>query len=63
MDRPANNDEMSAGSAVARSGAVGHLSHSRQVRTDVPEQLPILPGESDLILQHLGEALAKIFDL
>jgi len=39
------------------------LSRSRQlVRTNIDESLAILPGEADLILQHLNEALASVFE-
>jgi hypothetical protein len=62
MDRTTDSDEMSARSAVAGAVEEGRPSRSRQVRTNVPEQLPIMPGESDLILQHLGDLLANIFD-
>ncbi|MDK2766633.1 MAG: hypothetical protein KYX69_02825 [Sphingomonas sp.] len=62
MDRHSDSDDISARFAVARGVAGEHPPHSRLVHTDIPEQLPVLPGESDLILQHIGNALASIFD-
>ncbi len=61
MDRPADSDEIPACCTVARGERAECLSPARQVRTDVPERLPVMPGESDLVLLHLGEALATIF--
>ncbi len=38
-------------------------SGSRQVvHTNIVETLPILPGEADLILQHLNETLASLLE-
>jgi len=65
MDRQADSDEIYARSAVVRgehSVARERALRSRQVHTNIPELLPVLPGESDLILQHIGDALANIFD-
>lgn len=62
MDRPAAHDEIFARHLVTRGVANGHPSGSRHVRSNVPDQLPVLPGESDLILEHIGDALANIFD-
>jgi len=32
------------------------------VHTNIVETLPILPGEADLILQHLNETLASLLE-
>ena len=61
MDRQADSDEIYALSAVER-GVGEHPLHSRLVHTNIPERLPVMPGESDLVLQHIGEALSGIFD-
>lgn len=62
MERPADNHDIAARLAVVWRVAEERPSHSRQIHTNVPEQLPILPSESDLVLQHLGSALAEIFN-
>lgn len=59
MDRSADSDEISARTAVVRGVAVP--IQPRSIRTNIPETLPVLPGESDLILQHIGDVLADIF--
>lgn len=65
MGRDADNAEISARVAVVQGKRIvsgGKPPASRLVRTNIPERTPILPGESDLILQHIGDALANIFD-
>ncbi|WP_375398141.1 hypothetical protein [uncultured Sphingomonas sp.] len=61
MDRLAASDEISARTAVVR-GVMERPLQPRSIHTNISETLPVLPGESDLILQHLGDALANIFD-
>ncbi|WP_419809031.1 hypothetical protein [Sphingomonas sp.] len=57
MDRQADSENVCGERSIAGERA----SPSRLVRTDIPERLSVLPDESDLVLQHLGEALADIF--
>jgi hypothetical protein len=56
MDRQADSEKMCRERSIAGERA----SPSRLVRSDIPERLSILPGESDLVLQHLGATLADI---
>lgn len=59
MDHSADSDEILARGAVVRG--IASPVQPRSIRTDIPETLPVLPGESDLILQLIGDALADIF--
>lgn len=59
MEHSAASDEISTHAAVVRS--VAAPIQPRLIRTDIPETLPVLPGESDLILQLIVDALADIF--
>jgi hypothetical protein len=61
MDGQLERKEAHAGSAVSRSIAAGCPWPAQQVRTDLPERLPVLSDESNLILQFLGTALSDIF--
>lgn len=65
MDRDADNAEISPHVAAVRGKRIvsgGKAPASRLVLTNIPERPPIVPGESDLILQHIGDVLAQIFD-
>jgi len=65
MDRDADHAEIPVRVVVVRGKRFvsgGQTVPSRLVRTNIPEQLPIVPGESDLVLQHIGDVLANLFD-
>lgn len=61
MDHQADSDGVSGHFAAADRVAAEHLRQGRSVTTDIPERLPVLQGESELVLQHIGDVLANIF--
>ncbi|WP_375398458.1 hypothetical protein [uncultured Sphingomonas sp.] len=64
MDRQADSDESSVCFAAMREARIVTRERplpTRLIHTDIPEQLPVLQNESELVLQHIGDLLASIF--
>lgn len=61
MGRQVNSEGKCTRLAAIGRVAAEPLQNAHSVQTDIPERLPLLPRESDLVLQHLGEALADMF--